>query len=60
MCKLEEKLKNVGPRWKAGQKLNRKRGISETKFQSGQGQGQESKEDILSRAQNFIWGPRGP
>jgi len=43
-----EKLRNVGERSKAGQKLNRKRGISETKHESGQGRGQGSEEDILS------------
>ena len=34
MCELGEKLKNVGERSKAGQKLNRKRGISETKVRA--------------------------
>jgi len=40
MCELGERLKNVGERSKARQKLSRKRGISETKLKSWQGQGQ--------------------
>ena len=40
---MGEKLKKVGERSKAGQKLNRKRGISETKLQSRQSQGQGAK-----------------
>jgi len=48
----------VGERSKAGQKLNREKGISETKLDSGQGQGQGGKGDVLSWVWNFTQGPK--
>jgi len=53
----EKKLKNV-EEGSAGQKLNRKRGISETMLENGQGQGQRGKGDIFVPGPEFYVGPR--
>jgi len=60
MCELGQKLKNVGKRSKARLKLPRKRGISETKPKSGQGQGQGGERGILSRPGILHRVPEGP
>jgi len=64
MCELGEKPKNVGKRLKAGQKLNRKIRISETRLKSGQGQGQGVMGIFSPGAGifhgNFTWDPRRP